>query len=94
MTDPEQVRTTPEGHTREEPRPSELGKAGTPGAGKTPGVPHDADAEEREDAHAVESEHGHVEPAVGPVDWLAWGYALIGVVVGLLVLVLFYVAVA
>ncbi len=44
MTDPERPRTTPEGHTPEEPRPTELGKEGTPGAGMTPEVPHAADA--------------------------------------------------
>jgi len=37
--------TTPEGHTPEEPAPSELGKVGTPGAGMTPDVPHPADAD-------------------------------------------------
>ena len=141
MTDPQRPKTTPEGHTPEEPRPSEMGKAGTPGAGMTPDVPHAADARQVEegeapargeavgeahnapaadahgvppvttaeahaaatdhaadgqmDAHATlnDNDHAHAEPRVGPIDWPAWGFALIGVLAGLLVVALFFVAV-
>ena len=46
------------------------------------------------DAHAVNSDddHGHAEPRLGPIDWLAWGYAGVGVAAGLLVAWLFWVA--
>ena len=45
MSDAPRPTNTPEGHTPEDPAPSELGKLGTPGAGMTPAVPHPADAE-------------------------------------------------
>jgi hypothetical protein len=106
VTDPERPRTTPEGHTPEEPAPSELGKLGSPGAGMTPDVPHATDAriaEEEgatepaahEDAHAVvDDDHAHAEPRLGPIDWTAWGYAALGVLAGLIIVALFFVAVA
>lgn len=93
MTDPERPRVTPEGHTPEEPAPSELGKLGSPGAGMTPATPHVADAhaaEEHADAHG--DDHG--DPPLGPVDWPAWGYAAVGVLIGLLIAGMFYVATA
>ena len=39
------------------------------------------------DAHTVisDDDHGHAEPRLGPIDWVAWGYAAVGVVVGLVV---------
>ena len=110
MTEPEHSRTTPEGHTPEEPAPSELGKRGTPGAGMNGEVPHAADARmiEGEDDHATDDhhtaahadaahpdeEHGHDEPRLGPIDWPAWGHAALGVLAGLIVVVMFFVAVA
>jgi hypothetical protein len=115
VTDPQRPRTTPEGHTPEEPAPAELGKRGTPGAGMTPDVPHATDARVVEeeattgdhapavgtdahaDAHQPEThddEHGHAEPRLGPIDWPAWGYAVLGVLAGLLVVGLFWVAVS
>jgi hypothetical protein len=58
---------TPEGHTPEEPAPSELGEAGTPGAGLTPAVPHPADAEDAEEggrsADTVETAVAHQDAA-------------------------------
>ena len=104
MTDPERPRTTPEGHTPEEPRASELGKAGTPGAGRTSDAPHSADEPAAESHHAADlhmdvhtelsdDDHGHAEARLGPIDWPAWGYALMGVVAGLLIVGLFFVAV-
>ncbi len=35
----------PEGYTKEQPGPAELGESGTPGAGMTTAVPHAADAD-------------------------------------------------
>lgn len=104
MTDSERPRTTPEGHTPEEPRASELGKQGTPGAGRTSDAPHSADepvaqshnaTDSHTDAHTglSDDDHGHAEERLGPVDWPAWGYAVIGVVAGLLIVGLFFVAV-
>jgi hypothetical protein len=126
VTDPERPRTTPEGHTPEEPRPGELGKKGTPGAGMTEEVPHAADARAVEagdspaagepigdahgadvraahqaadgqlDAHATASEddHAHAEPRLGPIDWPAWTYAVVGAALGLLVVATFYIAIS
>jgi sugar phosphate isomerase/epimerase len=109
VTDPERPRTTPEGHTPEEPRPDELGKKGSPGAGMTEEVPHAADARAVEaggapaagepigDAHGADApvdDHAHVEPRLGPIDWPAWTYALVGAVLGLLVIATFYIAIS
>ena len=46
------------------------------------------------DAHATlsDDDHGHAEQALGPIDWAAWGYALLGAIAGLLVLLFFFVA--
>jgi hypothetical protein len=107
VTDPELPRTTPEGHTPEQPRPSELGKPGSPGAGMTTEVPHAADARAVEaggehaegeplgDAHAAlgDDDHAHAEPKLGPIDWPAWASAAAGVAVALAVVALFYVAI-
>ena len=47
------------------------------------------------DVHAVISDydHGHAEPRLGPIDWAAWGYALVGVAAGLVVVAFFWLAV-
>lgn len=46
------------------------------------------------DSHTVlsDDDHGHAAEVLGPIDWAAWGYALAGVLAGVVVLVLFYVA--
>jgi hypothetical protein len=46
------------------------------------------------DAHAVlsDDDHGHAELPLGPIDWAAWGYALLGVIAGLLIVAFFLIA--
>ena len=48
------------------------------------------------DAHTVlsDDDHGHAEPVLGPIDWAAWSYALVGVAAALIVVVLFWVAIS
>jgi hypothetical protein len=44
------------------------------------------------DAHG--DEHGHPgAESLGPIDWLAWGAAVVGVAAALLVVVVFYVTI-
>jgi hypothetical protein len=47
------------------------------------------------DAHTTlsDDDHGHAEEALGPIDWPAWTYALIGVAAALLIVFLFAVAI-
>ena len=60
---------------------------------------HDAVAERdpvtHMDGHTTVSDddHGHAEMALGPIDWRAWGLALLGAAAGVLVLACFAVAV-
>ena len=57
---------------------------------------HDAVAEHdpvtHMDAHPAISDdgHGHSESGLGPIDWRAWGLAILGGAAGLLVLVCFW----
>lgn len=46
------------------------------------------------DARATlsDDDHGHAEATLGPIDWLTWGYALLGVAAGALVLLGFWLA--
>jgi len=48
------------------------------------------------DKHAVlsDDDHGHAETALGPIDWQAWGYALLGAAGGVAVLLFMWIAVA
>jgi hypothetical protein len=48
------------------------------------------------DAHTTlsDDDHGHAESALGPVDWAAWSYALIGAASALIVVALFWIAVS
>ncbi len=61
---------------------------------------HDAvaehDAATHMDAHTAisDDDHGHAEMALGPIDWRAWGLALLGGAAGVLVLACFAVALA
>lgn len=40
----------------------------------------------------MSGDHGHAEPRVGPVDWAGWGYAVVGVIAGLVVVGAFWLA--
>ncbi|HVM29361.1 MAG TPA: hypothetical protein VM305_01130 [Candidatus Limnocylindrales bacterium] len=44
------------------------------------------------DVHDAGQGAEHEEARVGPIDWAAWGYALIGVAVALVVIAAFWVA--
>jgi len=46
------------------------------------------------DAHTATSDddHGHAEGSLGPIDWGAWGLALLGGASGVLVLAGFWIA--
>jgi hypothetical protein len=48
------------------------------------------------DAHTTlsDDDHGHPEGVVGPVDWAAWTYALIGAGSALLIVALFALAIS
>jgi len=88
---------TPEGYTSEQPTPSEIGKPGTPGASdeeSAAGIDHH-DAATHMDAHTAlsDDDHGHAEAKLGPIDWGAWAYALVGAAAGLLVVALFWFAI-
>ena len=46
------------------------------------------------DAHTVPSDddHGHAEEALGPIDWRAWGFTILGALSGVVVLAAFAIA--
>jgi hypothetical protein len=52
------------------------------------------DATTHMDAHTAisDDDHGHAEPRLGPIDWGAWGYAIVGGLAGLVVVALFFLA--
>jgi hypothetical protein len=54
------------------------------------------DAVTHMDTHTTlsDDDHGHAEPRLGPIDWSAWAYALVGAAAGLVVVALFFVAVS
>lgn len=54
------------------------------------------DAVTHMDAHASlsDDDHGHAEAALGPIDWGAWGYAILGALSAIAVLYFFWVAVS
>lgn len=61
---------------------------------------HDAvtehDPQTHMDAHTTisDDDHGHSEMALGPIDWRAWGLALLGGAAGVVVLACFALALA
>jgi hypothetical protein len=95
---------TPEGYTKEEPSVEEIGQPGTPGEAVAADAAHATDlddpvahhADTHMDSHTVlsDDDHGHAEAALGPIDWTAWGYTIVGGVAGLIVLYFFWLAVA
>ena len=72
---------------------------GTPGEGArdepASSVEHH-DSATHMDAHTSVSDddHRHAEPQLGPIDWGAWSYALLGAAAALVVVALFWVATA
>ena len=52
------------------------------------------DAVTHMDAHTVisDDDHGHAEAALGPIDWPAWGLAVVGALAGAVVLAVLWVA--
>ena len=44
------------------------------------------------DEHMAD-DHGHGEARLGPIDWVGWGYAMLGVLAGLLVVGAFLIAI-
>jgi hypothetical protein len=44
--------------------------------------------------HAGHDEHGDHGPALGPIDWAAWGAGVVGVGAGLVVAVCLYITTA
>ena len=59
---------------------------------------HDAVAEHdpvtHMDGHTAlsDDDHGHAEESLGPIDWGAWGVALLGALSGVMVLAGFWMA--
>lgn len=59
---------------------------------------HDAVAEHdpatHMDAHTTisDDDHGHSDSALGPIDWRAWGLAILGAAAGVVVLAAFWTA--
>jgi hypothetical protein len=88
---------TPEGYTSEKPAPSEEGEPGAPAD------PHHDEAVTGDEYHEApthmdahtsisDDDHGHGEVPLGPIDWGAWGVAVVSGGAALLVVVLFWVA--
>jgi ABC-type Zn2+ transport system substrate-binding protein/surface adhesin len=65
-----------------------------PAVGDIPAEEHRSDAhagghvDEHDTAHA----HDHDDPRVGPIDWPAWGYAVLGAALALVVIGAFWIA--
>src|SRR6187200_969522 len=53
---------------------------------------HDAATHMDEHTTLSDDDHGHAESALGPINWAAWGYAVIGGAAGLVVLAFFWLA--
>ena len=77
-------------------RPEEPDASDEPGVAEdsAASVAHHDDATHM-DAHTAlsDDDHGHAERALGPIDWGAWAYALVGAAAGLVVVALFWLAI-
>jgi len=49
-----------------------------------------ADSHGGADDHASSAHDNHAEPRLGPIDWQAWFYAVVGFAAGLLVVGVFW----
>ena len=91
---------TPEGHTSEKPAPDEVGKPGAPpdphldDAAVASDDYHEAATHMDEHTTLSDDDHGHGEEALGPIDWGAWGVAVVSGAAALLVVALFWVAIS
>jgi hypothetical protein len=67
-----------------------------PSAGESAASVAHHDAATHMDAHTAlsDDDHGHAEPVLGPVDWAAWSYTLIGVASAVIVVALFAFAIS
>jgi hypothetical protein len=65
-----------------------------PAVGEIPAREHASDEHPggHVDEHDAAHGHGHEEPRVGPIDWPAWGYALLGAALALVVVGAFWIA--
>jgi hypothetical protein len=72
--------------THHEPTPTERDSAASV-------AHHDGATHMDADTSISDDDHGHAETELGPVDWAAWGYALLGVVSALVVVAFFAVAI-
>jgi hypothetical protein len=53
---------------------------------------HAADSHMDEHAALSDDDHGHAESSLGPLDWGAWGLAILGALSGVVVLAGFWIA--
>jgi hypothetical protein len=63
-------------------------------AGEAPADPVAHHGVTHMDAHTTisDDDHGHAEEALGPIDWGAWGLAVLGALSGVVVLAGFWIA--
>jgi hypothetical protein len=76
--------------------PAESAPTGPPLTHHEPTAMHARD-EQAVGGHVDEhmsDEHGHGDVRLGPIDWGAWGYALVGLAAGLIVVAAFWLALA
>jgi hypothetical protein len=53
---------------------------------------HAADSHMDEHTTLSDDDHGHAESSLGPIDWAAWGLAILGALSGVVVLAGFWIA--
>ena len=64
----------------------------TPLTHHEPAAAHAEAGDEHADEHMSDA-HGHADVRLGPIDWAGWGYAAVGLLAGLLVVVAFWLAI-